>query len=120
VGESRFLRWWPLLAVVVAVALVFSGSSGPLPLVLMVGAVLSALMLPWRFVVVDDGIALWFPFGRRRFYRRDALTVRADRGGAVAYPGRARRFGYPLTDGLVEKRRLLLRAVLVEHGFRVI
>jgi hypothetical protein len=27
--------------------------------------------------------------------------------------------GYPLTDGLVERRRLALRAVLVEHGFRV-
>lgn len=119
-GESRFVRWWPPGAVVTAVLLAATGTTGPFPLVLVIGAALSALMMPWRFVVVDDGIALWFPFGRRRFYRRDEVTLRADRGGAVAYPGGFRRFGYPLTDGLVERRRLLLRAVLVEHGFRVV
>jgi hypothetical protein len=37
----------------------------------------------------------------------------------VLLPRRADRFGYPLTDGLVERRRLQLRAVLVEHGFAV-
>jgi hypothetical protein len=120
VGESRCLRWWPPAAVVTAGALAATGSTGPFPLVLAIGAALSTLMMPWRFVVIDDGIALWFPFGRRRFYRRDELTLRADRGGAVACPGGCRRFGYPLSDGLVEKRWLLLRAVLVEHGFRVV
>ena len=29
--------------------------------------VLAACSAPWRFVVVDEGIALWFAFGRRRF-----------------------------------------------------
>jgi hypothetical protein len=77
-----------------------------------------ARYLPWRFAVLDDGIALWFPFGRRLFLPRDAVVVRVS-GSPVAYPAAFRRFGYPLTDGLVERRRAALRAVLVEHGFRV-
>jgi len=79
----------------------------------------SARYLPWRFAVLDEGIALWFPFGRRMFLPRNAVTVRVGTGSTVAYPAVYRRFGYPLTDGLVERRRLALRAVLVEHGFRV-
>lgn len=79
----------------------------------------SARYLPWRFVVLDEGIALWFPFGRRLFLPKDAVTVRVGMGSPVAYPQAFRRFGYPLTDGLVERRRTALRAVLVEHGFRI-
>jgi hypothetical protein len=79
----------------------------------------AARYLPWRFAVLDDGIALWFPFGRRLFLPKDAVTIRVRSGSPVAYPEVFRRFGYPLTDGLVERRRKLLRAVLVEHGFRV-
>ena len=79
----------------------------------------SARCLPWRFAVLDEGIALWFPLGRRMFLPRDAVTVRVGAGSAVAYPEVFRRFGYPLTDGLVERRRSALRAVLVEHGFRI-
>jgi hypothetical protein len=79
----------------------------------------SARYLPWRFAVLDDGIALWFAFGRRLFLPRDTVTVRVRSGSPVAYPAAFRRFGYPLTDGLVERRRKLLHAVLVEHGFRV-
>jgi hypothetical protein len=78
-----------------------------------------ARYLPWRFAVLDEGIALWFPFGRRLFLPRDAVTVRVGLGGSVAYPEAYRRFGYPLTDGLVEHRRKLLRAVLIEHGFHL-
>jgi hypothetical protein len=80
---------------------------------------IAARYLPWRFAVLDEGIALWFPFGRRLFLPREAVTVRVGTGSAVAYPEVYRRFGYPLTDGLVERRRPALRAVLVEHGFRV-
>jgi len=79
----------------------------------------SARYLPWRFAVLDEGIALWFAFGRRLFLPKDAVTVRVGSGSTVAYPEVFRRFGYPLTDGLVERRRVLLRAVLVEHGFRI-
>ena len=79
----------------------------------------SARYLPWRFTVLDEGIALWFAFGRRLFLPKDAVTVRVGAGSSVAYPEAYRRFGYPLTDGLVERKRALLRAVLVEHGFRL-
>jgi len=79
----------------------------------------SARSLPWRFAVLDEGIALWFPFGRRLFLPKDAVTVRVGSGSTVAYPEAFQRFGYPLTDGLVERRKSALRAVLVEHGFRL-
>ena len=75
--------------------------------------------LPWRFAVVDEGIALWFAFGRRLFLPKEAVTVRVNLSSSVAYPEVFRRFGYPLTDGILERRHKLLRAVLVEHGFRV-
>ncbi len=78
-----------------------------------------ARYLPWRFAVLDEGIALWFPFGRRMFLPKEAVTVRVSAGSPVAYPEAYRRFGYPLTDGLVESRRKLLRSVLVEHGFHI-
>src|SRR2546430_4688250 len=79
----------------------------------------SARYLPWRFAVLDEGIALWFPFGRRLFLPKEEVTVRVNTGSSVAYPGVFRRFGYPLTDGILERRHKLLRAVLVEHGFRI-
>ena len=79
----------------------------------------AARYLPWRFAVVDEGIALWFPFGRRLFLPREAVTVRVGTGSVVAYPQAFRRFGYPLTDGLVERRHAALQAVLAEHGFRL-
>jgi hypothetical protein len=75
--------------------------------------------LPWRFAVLDEGIALWFAFGRRLFLPKEAVTVRINTGSSVAYPEVFRRFGYPLTDGILERRHTLLRAVLVEHGFRL-
>ena len=81
--------------------------------------VVTARYLPWRFAVLDEGIALWFPFGRRLFLPREAVTVRVGTNSAVAYPEAYRRFGYPLTDGLVERRHAALQAVLTEHGFRL-
>jgi hypothetical protein len=65
------------------------------------------------------GIALWFPFGRCLFLPREAVTVRVGTNSAVAHPEAYRRFGYPLTDGLVERRHAALQVVLVEHGFRL-
>jgi len=81
--------------------------------------VVAARYLPWRFAVLDEGIALWFAFGRRLFLPREAVTVRVGAGSVVAYPEAYRRFGYPLTDGLVERRHAALQAVLAEHGFRI-
>ena len=122
IGQSQFVRWWPEVAVVIAVALLAAGPvAGAFSLFAVAVAGIWAYVMPWRFVVVDDGIALWFPFGRRRFLAREEVTVRVNRGGAVAYRAKEERgLGIPLTDGLVEKRRMLLRAVLVEHGFRVV
>src|SRR5204863_446007 len=70
-------------------------------------------------LVLDEGIALWFAFGRRLFLPKEEVTVRVNTGSSVAYPEVFRRFGYPLTDGILERRHKLLRAVLVEHGFRI-
>jgi hypothetical protein len=107
----------------VAFALVVAvqpGRAGPFyALVFAFCAWLWARALPWRFAVLDEGIALWFPFGRRMFLPKDEVTVRVNFGSSVAYPNPFRRFGYPLTDGLVERRNTALRAVLVEHGFRL-
>ena len=58
-------------------------------------------------------------FGRRLFLPKEEVTVRVNTGSSVAYPEVFRRFGYPLTDGILERRHKLLRAVLVEHGFRI-
>jgi hypothetical protein len=89
-------------------------------LLVMAFALGAARLLPWRFAVVDEGLALWFPLGRRRFLARDRVTVRIGPGSAVARPDSQRRIGYPLTDGLVERRLPVLRAVLIEHGFQVL
>jgi hypothetical protein len=118
VGQSQLLHWWPWM--MVAAALVGGVSGGPVAsLILLVPGLVVALVLPWRFAVLDRGIALWFPFGKYRYLAKEQVTVRVTQGSAVLLPRRAERFGYPLTDGLVERRGRLLRAVLTEHGFEV-
>ena len=47
------------------------------------------------------------------------MTVRVGLGSTVVLSREEDRFGYALTDGLFERRRTLLRAVLTEHGFQV-
>jgi hypothetical protein len=89
-------------------------------LVFLLPAGIFALVLPWRFAVTDQGIALWFGFGRRRFLAREDVTVRADLGGTVVMRRGAGRVGYPLTDHFIERRRGALRAVLLAHGFDVV
>ena len=78
-----------------------------------------ALLLPWRFVVVDEGIGLWFTFGRRRFLPKSEIIVRAGLGSPVAFRGENRRFGYPLSDGFFEGRRRALTEILTLLGFRI-
>ena len=115
------MRYWPPGMVVFALLVLIGPGRGAFiyAVVFAVCGLVVARYLPWRFAVLDDGIALWFPFGRRLFLPKEAVTVRVGLSGSVAYPEVYRRFGYPLTDGLVERRRIALRAVLVEHGFRV-
>jgi len=118
VGQSQLLHYWP--SMMVAGAFVGYLLGGPVAsVVFLVPAVVVALALPWRFAVLDRGIALWFPFGKYRYLAKEQVTVRVGLGSTVLLPRRAERFGYPLTDGLVERRRMLLRAVLTEHGFQV-
>jgi hypothetical protein len=116
VGQSQALHWWP------ATMLAFAGVGyllgGPaLSVALLIPAVVVGIALPWRFEVLDRGIALWFPFGKYRYLAKEQVTVRVGHGATVLLPRRAERFGYPLTDGLVERRRIVLRAVLAEHGY---
>ena len=82
-------------------------------------ALLVAFLLPWRFAVLDRGIALWFGFGKFRYVAKENVKVRVGQGSAVLLPRYSDRFGYALTDGLLEHRRALLRTVLTEHGFQV-
>jgi hypothetical protein len=116
VGQSQMLHYWPSMMVAVSCVGYVLGGLGA-ALVLLVPAVVVAVFLPWRFAVLDRGIALWFPFGKYRYLAKEQLTVRVGHGSTVLLPRRAERFGYPLTDGLVERRRLVLRAVLMEHGY---
>jgi hypothetical protein len=118
VGQSWFLHYWPWASVGAGLIPLSFGSWGALFL-FFVPAMMLAALLPWRFAVFGTGIVLWFAFGRRCFLRKDDVTVRANPGGAMVLPKGRLRFGYPLTDGIVERRRATLRAVFEEHGFRV-
>jgi hypothetical protein len=116
VGQSQALHWWPGGMIAFAVAGWFLG--GPaLTIGLLLPAVVVGVLLPWRFEVLDRGIALWFPFGKYRYLEKEQVSVRVGHGSTVLFPRHAERFGYPLTDGLVEHRRSILRAVLAEHGY---
>jgi hypothetical protein len=118
VGQSQAVHWWPGAMVAFACAGYLFGGPGA-AMVLLVPAVLVGVVLPWRFAVLDAGIALWFPFGKYRYLAKEHVTVRVGHGSTVLLPRDADRFGYPLTDGLVERRRALLRRVLSEHGYDV-
>jgi hypothetical protein len=118
VGQSQALHWWPGAMLGFAVFGWFLG--GPsMTFVLLVPAIVAGVLLPWRFEVLHRGIALWFPFGKYRYLDKAHVTVRVGLGPTVLLPRHADRFGYPLTDGLLEQRRAILRAVLAEHGYDV-
>jgi hypothetical protein len=119
VGESKVLHFWPRSMLVLALVPIALGSLGGV-IVFVVPALIAGALLPWRFAVFDDGIALWFGLGRHRFLAKEDITIRAGLGGTVLFPRGATTIGYPLTDGFVERRRASLRAVLFEHGFRVV
>jgi hypothetical protein len=120
VGQNVVLRWWPPAMLVFAfVVLIVAGTAAGLyASVFALCGLVVAHVLPWRFAVVDDGIVLCFPFARVRFLPREVITIRISPGSAVASLDGHRR-AWALSDGLVERRHARLRAVLVEHGFRV-
>jgi hypothetical protein len=118
VGQSQAVHWWPISMVALAAAATLLG--GPAAgVALLVPGVVAGVVFPWRFAVLDAGIALWFPFGKYRYLAKERVTVRVGNGSTVVLPRHADRFGYPLTDGLVEQRRATLRAVLAAHGYDV-
>jgi hypothetical protein len=119
VGQSLPLRLLPWLLILVGACTAVAGGSRAVlgVLVLALGA-FAKVAVPWRFVVVDEGIGLWFGFGKRRFLPRDEVTVHVDLAGVRVQP-RSEHFGYPLTDGIGSRRAAVLKAVLEEHGFRV-
>ena len=117
VGESTFLRIWPAFMLAFGLYLATRGALGVGLFLALVGCAV-AVVLPWRYLVLDDGLFLQFAFGKRRFLPRDQLVVRVNRTGGVAHRV-GRRLGYPLTDRLVERRTPFLRAVLHEHGYTV-
>jgi len=123
-GECRLLRKVSLGIVVFGLlVLLWQWPSGPVPTFAVGCIVVGAVMvrcLPWHFDVRRDGLELWFSLGRRVFLRREDVTVRVNPGSPVALIGPRRRYGYALTDGLVERRRAMLRAVLLEYGYEVV
>jgi hypothetical protein len=119
VGQSRMLHYWPQVLLVLAALSVVLGNLAT-AIVFGVPALVAGVALPWRFAVYDHGVDLWFCFGKFRALARDRVTVRADRGGVIVGQRGAQRLGYPLTTGLVERDRLLLRDVFRFCGFDVV
>jgi hypothetical protein len=124
-GSSAFLRWWPKVLLVLAFVILaygWSPATFPWAALFVLGAWLHGRWIPWRFMAADDGMDLTFPFGRHLFLPKPELRVRIEYVGAMALIGRARRFGYPLNDGMlyVPGRTPALRAALVALGYDVV
>jgi hypothetical protein len=80
IGWSRSIPWATFLAVV---------------------AYIHGKWLPCQFTILDEGLSLRFPFGRRVLLPKKTLTIRLDLVSAIALVGRRRRFGYPLVDRML-------------------
>ena len=119
VGQSRLLHHWPQVLLLLA-AVWFALGNVAAAIVFGVPALIAGVALPWRFAVYDHRIDLWFCFGKFRALARERVTVRANRGGVIVGARGAQRLGYPLTTGLVERDRLLLRDVFRFCGFDVV
>ena len=123
-GTSGFLRWWPKIMLVFAFALAVDHSSHWLQFatVLVLCSWLHGRMLPWRFSVLDDGLELVFPFGRRVFLPKPATTVRIETVGAVAMSGAHRHLGYLLHDGVLYEpgQRVRLQRAFAYYGYHVV
>jgi hypothetical protein len=123
-GSSAFLRWWPKILLVAAIWVLFEGwmSAIQWATFFAFAAWVQGHFIPWRFKVLDDGLALLFPFGRRVFLPKSTTTIRLETVGAVAIIKGHRRLGYLLHDGLlyVPDQRLRLRRALNIYGYRVV
>ena len=69
--------------------------------VMVVCAWLHGRLLPWRFVVLAEGVEMVFPFGRHVFLSKPATTVSIEPVGVVARSGTRRHLGYLLFDGVL-------------------
>ncbi|MDQ1431083.1 MAG: hypothetical protein QOF40_1685 [Actinomycetota bacterium] len=123
-GSSEFLRWWPKALIGFALLLVAYRWNHSLQWAtfLVVAALLHGRLLPWRFQVLEDGLQLQFPFGRRLFLPKGVTTIRLETVGAVAMLGSHRHLGYLLHDGVlyVPDQRNRLRRALNFYGYRVL
>ena len=123
-GRSGFLRWSPKVLLGLAVLVVASrwNHSIQFATLFVVVAYLHGRWLPWRFAVREDGVELWFPFGRHLFLWKHAITIRVEVVGAIALTGARRKFGYPLMDGILYQpdHESMLRSVFVDRGYDVI
>lgn len=123
-GHSGFLRWWPKALLLAALWVLFEGGmrAAPWATFLVVVACVQSHYVPWRFTVLDDGLHLQFPFGRRVFLGKPTTTVRLETVGAVAMTAPHSRVGYVLHDGLLyvpDQRTRLLNALTI-LGYRVV
>jgi hypothetical protein len=123
VGSSAFLRWFPKVMLALAGFVLVSGwpRSIQWAVLLALGAYVYGRWLPWRFDVLDEGIALTFAFGRHLFLPKRSTTVRLEHVGAFALPQNRRRLGYPLANGLGFRpdRERGMRLALLLHGYRI-
>ncbi len=120
VGQSLSLRVLPWMVIAVGLSTAVSNASRlPLGVCLVAFGAFASMAIPWRFIVVDEGIAMWFGFGKRRFLVRDDVTVRVEFGDVQVVPN-SEHFGYLLTDGITNRRVPTLSAVLEEHGFQIL
>jgi hypothetical protein len=119
-GGSAFLRWWPKVMVAFAAWVLLIGWSRSIQwaTLLVVIAYIHGRWLPHQFTILEDGLALTFPFGRHLFLPTTSPTVRAEVVGAIALIGRRRRFGYLLMDRILYEpgREILLRTAFTGVG----
>lgn len=123
-GHSAFLRWWPKVLLLVAVWVLSVGGMRAIQwaVFVVVVAVVQSHYVPWRFTILDEGLHLQFPFGRRVFLLKPATTVRLETVGAVAMTDPHSRIGYVLHDGMlyVPDQRTRLYDALTILGYRVV
>jgi hypothetical protein len=122
-GGSTFLRWWPRLLLAFAVGILAIGWSRSIQWATLLGlaAYIHSRWLPCQFTILEEGIELRFPFGRRLFLAKNRLTIRLEMVGATALVGRRRRFGYFLLDRILYEpgRGLLLRTAFSALGYNL-